>query len=315
MWKYFNSNEFLLSLNLVDNVEDSKVIKEIYAISNNVENNYRVFKIRKRNGKYRTICEPNSILKHIQRQILDNLLNEVSISEYAKAYKKGISLKDNALVHTNKKLILKLDIEDFFDNISFTNIYNKCFGPSKYPKNIGVLLTTLVTYNGYLPQGAPTSSYISNIVMKEFDNAIGDWCNINNVSYTRYSDDMTFSGDFIPSEIIKLVRKNLYKLGLKINNKKIHIVRRNSSQNVTGLVVNEKVQVSNKYRNKIRQEVYYIKKYGIDSHLNTIKELDKEKYLSSLLGRILYVLQIDNNNKEFIEYKEYIRGINGYNRI
>lgn len=309
MWKYFNSRDFLLSLNLVDNVEDSKKIKEIYAIANNVENNYRVFRIRKRNGKYRTICEPNSILKHIQRQILDNILNDINISEYAKAYKKGISLRENALVHTNKKLVLKLDIEDFFDNISFTNIYKKCFGIDKYPKHIGVLLTTLVTYNGYLPQGAPTSSYISNIVMKDFDNAIGDWCNINNVSYTRYSDDMTFSGDFIPGEIIKLVRKNLYKLGLKINNDKIHVVKRSSSQNVTGIVVNEKIQVSRKYRDKIRQEVHYIKKYGIDSHMKTIKEIDKEKYLKSLMGRILYVLQINNEDKEFIEYKEYIRGL------
>ena len=309
MWKYFNSREFLLSLNLVDGTEDSKIIKEIYAVANNVENNYRVFKIRKRNGKYRTICEPNTVLKHIQRQILDNLLNDIEISEYAKAYKKGISLRENALVHTNKKLVLKLDIEDFFDNISFANIYNKCFGLGKYPKHIGVLLTTLVTYNGYLPQGAPTSSYISNIVMKDFDNAIGDWCNINNVSYTRYSDDMTFSGDFIPGEIVKLVRKNLYKLGLKINNDKIHVVKRSSSQNVTGIVVNEKIQVSRKYRDKIRQEVYYIKKYGIDSHMKTINELDKEKYLNSLLGRILYVLQINNEDKEFIEYKEYIRGL------
>jgi len=309
MWKYFNSREFLLSLNLVDGTEDNKIIKEIYAISNNVENNYRVFKIRKRNGKYRTICEPNTILKHIQRQILDNILNDVEISEYAKAYKKGISLRENTLVHTNKKLVLKLDIEDFFDNISFANIYNKCFGLSKYPKHIGVLLTTLVTYNGYLPQGAPTSSYISNIVMRDFDNAIGDWCKINNVSYTRYSDDMTFSGDFIPGEIVKLVRKNLYKLGLKINNDKIHVVKRSSSQNVTGIVVNEKIQVSRKYRDKIRQEVYYIKKYGIDSHIKTINELDKEKYLNSLLGRILYVLQINNEDKEFIEYKNYIRGL------
>ena len=219
MWKYFNSRKFLLSLSLVDG-EENKKIKEIYSISNNIENNYKVFRIRKRNGKYRTIYEPNSVLKHIQRQILNNILNDTSISEYAKAYKKGISLKENALVHTNKKMILKLDIEDFFDNISFINIYNKCFNIDRYPKDIGVLLTTLVTYNGYLPQGAPTSAYISNIIMKDFDNAIGNWCKIKDVSYTRYSDDMTFSGDFIPSEVIKLVRKNLYKLGLKINNDK-----------------------------------------------------------------------------------------------
>lgn len=307
MWKYFDSTKFLLSLSLFDNKDDKKIIKEIYSISNNVENNYKVFKIRKRNGKYRTIYEPNSILKHMQKQILNNVLYDISVSEYAKAYKKGTSLKDNALVHTNKKIILKLDIEDFFDNISFTNIYNKCFNIEHFPKKIGVLFTTLVTYDGYLPQGAPTSAYISNIVMKDFDETIGNYCTSNNIDYTRYSDDMTFSSDFDISELIKVVRKNLYKLGLKLNNDKIHIVRNSSSQSVTGIVVNEKVQLSSKYRKKIRQEIYYIKKYGLESHLNRIKILDKEKYLRSLYGKILYVLQINNNDKEFIEYKNYVR--------
>ena len=307
MWKYFDSTKFLLSLNLFDGLDDKKIIKEIYAISNNVENNYKVFKIRKRNGKYRTIYEPNSILKHMQKQILNNVLYDIKVSEYAKAYKKGTSLKDNALVHTNKKIILKLDIEDFFDNISFTNIYNKCFNVEKFPKKIGVLFTTLVTYEGYLPQGAPTSAYISNIVMKDFDESIGNYCSENNIDYTRYSDDMTFSGDFNPSEIIKIVRKNLYKLGLKLNNDKIHIVKNSSSQNVTGIVVNEKVQLSSKYRKKIRQEIYYIKKYGLESHIKRINMIDKEKYLNSLYGKINYVLQINNKDKEFKEYKEYVR--------
>ena len=117
---------------------------------------------------------------------------------------------------------------------------------------------------------------------------------------------MTFSGDFDPSEVIKIVRKYLYKLGLKINNKKIHVIKNCYCQNVTGVVVNEKLQVSSKYRKKIRQEIYYIKKYGIDSHLKRINMKDKNKYLKSLYGKILFVLQINNNDKEFIEYKKYI---------
>ena len=254
MWKYVNkeiSKEFLLSLNLLDNINDKEYIRKIYSISNNIEKNYKVFKIKKNSGGYRTIYAPSDTLKHIQRQILELILNEKSISKYAYAYKKGISLKDNALPHLRKRLILKLDIKDFFQSINFINVYNTCFSIEYFPKNIGVLLTYLVTYKDFLPQGAPTSAYISNLVMKEFDEELGVFCNKNNISYTRYSDDMTFSGDFNPKDIIKKVRKMLYKNGMELNEKKIHIIKSSKRQNVTGINVNEKIQVNSDYRKKI----------------------------------------------------------------
>ena len=309
MWKYIGTrecNEFLLSLNLINCKDKKKYIKILYSISNNIENNYKIYKIKKRNGKYRTIYEPNDILKHIQRQILSNILNNKSISKYAKAYHNGISLLDNALPHVNKKIILKLDIKDFFDNISFVNIYNSCFPIEYFPKSVGMLLTHLCTYNNHLIQGAPTSSYISNLVMKNFDEEIGEWCELKSISYTRYSDDMTFSGDFNPSEIIKLVRKLLLKVGLELNVEKIHVVSNSQSQSVTGIVVNVKTQTSRKYRDKLRQEIYYINKYGIDSHLQRIGIKDSKKYLNSLYGKVLYILQINENDKEFLKYKDIL---------
>ena len=170
-----------------------------------------------------------------------------------------------------------------------------------------MLLTYLCTYYDYLPQGAPTSAYISNLVMYDFDNIIGSFCEENNISYTRYSDDMTFSGDFNPSIVIKKVNEELKKLSLELNYDKVKIIKNNNRQSVTGLVVNNKLQVSKTLRKKIRQEVYYINKYGINSHLNKINCKDKEKYLNSLYGKILYVLQINNKDIEFIEYKKIIR--------
>lgn len=169
-----------------------------------------------------------------------------------------------------------------------------------------MLLTYLCTYNGYLPQGAPTSSYISNLVMKDFDDELGSWCDKNNISYTRYSDDMTFSGDFNSSLVIKKVKDMLSKLGFELNKNKIHIIKQNQQQKITGIVVNEKIQVERKYRKEIRKGIYYIKKYGLDSHLNRINCKNKEKYLSKLYGKILFVLQINNNDKDFINYKKYI---------
>lgn len=313
MWKYIGTkecNEFLLSLNLINCKDEKKYIKTIYSISNNIEKNYKIYKIKKRNGKYRTIYEPNSILKQIQKQILVNILNNKSISKYAKAYHKGIQLKDNAIPHINKEMILKLDIKDFFENISFLDIYNSCFPIEYFPKSVGMILTYLCTYDNHLTQGSPTSAYISNLVMKEFDEELGNWCNLRNISYTRYSDDMTFSGAFNPSELITKVRKMLYKLGLELNNDKIHIVHKSSSQNVTGIVVNEKMQVNVKYRNKIRQEIYYIKKFGLSSHLKKCDiNIDSKRYLNILYGRVLYVLQINENDKEFIKYRQFIENL------
>ena len=310
MWKYIGTkecNDFLLSLNLFNCNDEKKYIKTLYSISNNIEKNYKIYKIRKRNGKYRTIYEPNSLLKHIQKQILLNILNNKSISKYAKAYHKGISLKDNAIPHINKNIILKLDIKDFFENISFVDIYNSCFPIEYFPKSVGMLLTYLCTYDEHLTQGSPTSAYISNLVMKDFDEVLGAWCEERDISYTRYSDDMTFSGNFNPNEIIKKVRKMLYKLGLQLNNNKIHVVSKSSNQNVTGIVVNEKVQVSSKYRKEIRQEIYYIKKFGLESHLKYNEvEINKEKYLNILYGKIIYVLQINEDDNEFKKYKTYI---------
>ena len=310
MWKYIGTkecNDFLLSLNLINCKDKDKYIKTIYSISNNIEKNYKVYKIKKRNGKYRTIYEPNSMLKHIQKQILINILNNKSISKYAKAYHKGISLKDNAIPHINKKIILKLDIKNFFENISFLDVYNSCFSIEYFPKSVGFILTYLCTYDNHLTQGSPTSAYISNLIMKEFDEEIGNWCNINDISYTRYSDDMTFSGNFNPSELIIKIRKMLYKLGLELNNDKIHIVNKSQSQNVTGIIVNEKLQVNAKYRNKIRQEMYYIKKFGLKSHLNKCNiNINELKYLDKLYGRILYVLQINKFDQEFLKYKKFI---------
>lgn len=313
MWKYIGTkecNEFLLSLNLINCKDDKKYIKTIYSISNNIEKNYKIYKIKKRNGKYRTIYEPNLILKQIQKQILNNILNNKSISKYAKAYHKGIQLKDNAIPHINKEMILKLDIKDFFENISFLDIYNSCFPIEYFPKSVGMILTYLCTYDNHLTQGSPTSAYISNLVMKEFDEELGNWCNLRNISYTRYSDDMTFSGAFNPSELITKVRKMIYKLGLELNNDKIHIVYKSSSQNVTGIVVNEKMQVNVKYRNKIRQEIYYIKKFGLSSHLKKCDiNIDSKRYLNILYGRVLYVLQINENDKEFIKYRQFIENL------
>lgn len=309
MWQHLTKskiNEFILSLNLISNekLSDKEKLKLIYTISNHAEKHYKVFKIPKRNGGYRTIYEPDYTLKSIQRNILNNVLNERITSSYAKAYKKGLSLVDNATPHLNKKVILKLDIKDFFPSIDFLKVYKKAFPRNMYPEAVANLLTNLTTYNNFLPQGTPTSSYISNLVLRSFDIKVGNFCEDRNISYTRYCDDMTFSGSFDTKEVITFVKNALYKEGFILNKQKIKIIKPNKAQIVTGIVCNEKLSIPRPYKKAIRQSMYYINKYGLDNHLKHIKNLDdKTTYLNKLYGQVLFVLQIEKNDSEFLNYK------------
>ena len=307
------ANEFLLSLNLVDrNLSDKEKIRRLYILSNNIEHYYKKYEIPKRNGGKRVIYEPNYDLKRIQKNILNNVLSGFNVSKYAMAYVEGRSVKDNVLPHVNKKVILKLDIKDFFNSISFMDIYNKVFLEEYFPKQVRTVLTYLCTYNEFLPQGAPTSAYISNLIMRDFDEEIGSFCENNNISYTRYSDDMTFSGDFDVKKVIYKVKDELKKMGMQLNYDKIHVIYDNMSQQVTGITVNEKPQVLKTKRRKIRQEVYYIKKYGLKSHLKRLNVKDEFSYLRSLLGKINFVLMINGNDFEFIKYRDFIlKEVNG----
>lgn len=162
-------------------------------------------------------------------------------------------------------------------------VYNSCFKKELYPKPIGHLLTILCTYHNRIPQGAPTSAYISNVVLRNFDERVGNYCKIRKINYTRYSDDITLSGDLEINEIINFIKDNLNFYGFKLNYRKTKVIYQNQCQNITGLIVNQKVNINRKYYKKIRQQVYYIKKFGIDFHLKNQKITNKVKYLNSLL--------------------------------
>lgn len=282
----------------------------IYAASNSAINFYRTYKIPKKNGGTREISEPLPSLKEIQRWILDNVLAPVNISVYAKAYVKKKSIKENARFHKRQPIVLSLDVESFFDSITSDKIYS-LFLKLGYKKDVSVLLTNLCCLNGCLPQGAPTSPMLSNIVLTEFDNIIGKYTNEKKIRYTRYADDMTFSGDFEPGQIISFVKYNLSNLGLKLNERKIRTRKKCQRQEVTGIVVNEKMQLPKPVRKQIRQEMYYVRKYGLESHMQYCG-ISKENYLQHLKGRIQYGLFINPYDYELQDYLCYLEKV--YNR-
>ena len=281
-------------------------VKTLFALSNNIDKHYHNAFIPKSDGTKRKLSVPDKILKLVQKSIADNILAYYPVSKYACAYTYGSNVQKNAAPHIGKKKILKLDIEGFFDNIIYSRVKDIVFYKEKFSEPVRVLLSMLCYHRDALPQGAPTSPAITNIIMYDFDEIIGCYCNEKGISYTRYCDDMTFSGDFDEKEVIVFVKQELKKLGLFLKNRKTAVIPNTKRQTVTGIVVNEKINLAKEYKKKIRQEMHYITKFGLDEHLKRIGETDKKKYLLSIKGRIAFVLQTTPNDKEFLEYKSLL---------
>lgn len=268
---------------------------------------YRDFEILKNNGKKRPISEPLPSLKEIQIWILKNILNKVPVSAYAKAYKAKTRLSENLKFHIKQPKVLTIDLENFFNSIPFEAI-EKVFVTLGYSKMLSNLLAKLCTKENTLPQGAPTSPYLSNLVLKEVDAIISDFCKERKIRYTRYADDLSFSGDFDTDELLYKVTKTMEDIHLKINESKTKLMTPDKRQTVTGIVVNEKPQVVFQKRNALRQELFYIMKYGIEEH-KVYKEIKQAHYLEHLLGKINFVLQINPKDSEFIEYKSFLKSL------
>lgn len=312
LWKYCTSEhcrDMLLSFGLLGNTgwPDEKVMACLYAFSNHTERHYHALHIGGKNGKVRRLLVPDKMLMKIQRNILHHILDGYPVSGCATAYRKGTGVADNARAHKGKYVVVKLDIKDFFGSISFPMVYKNAFPGLHFPPAVRTMLTSLCCYKEFLPQGAPTSPAISNLVMKSFDEYMEKWCKDKEISYTRYCDDMTFSGDFNPGQVIRKVSSLLDAMGFELNEAKTRILYRNTRQAVTGIVVNEKVQVSKDYRRKLRQEVFYCLKYGVKSHMEKSgigEGTTESQYLLSILGKIQYILLVNPEDQWFREARE-----------
>lgn len=289
--------------------------KKLFDYSKNASSHYKRIVIKKKNGKDRILYSPDDVLKFYQTKILREILYKLPVSQYATAYVKGRNLSENASVHVSKKFILKLDITDFFAGITSDRVYSAVFNTRYFPKFIGYILTSLCCRNYSLPQGAPTSPAISNIVMRNFDCYIGSWCEKHAIHYTRYCDDLTFSSDKPLFHVYKKAESFLEKMGFQLNESKTHFAVESGRQCVTGLIVNEKLSVPAEYKRKLRAEIFYALKYGLADCISHCKmqdfimdgKPDEIKYFHYLLGRLNFVLSIEPSNKWFSSvYKKFM---------
>lgn len=265
---------------------------------------YRSFSIKKKNGKTRLLKEPLPSLKEIQLWLLTNVLYKFKISRFAKAYVPKVDIVENVRFHKAQEKVLCMDLDNFFTSIKEHHIV-RIFLEMGYSKRVSNVLAKLCCNDGSLPQGAPTSPQLSNIYMFNFDKVISTYCVLNKIRYTRYADDITFSGNFKEIALVDIVRTELQKIELKINGSKTKLMTPDMRQIVTGVVVNEKLQVPIEKRKEIRQAIYYIEKFGLTNHLNKIN-CTKSSYLKHLLGLVNYVLHINPKDNEASLQKEFL---------
>ena len=268
-------------------------VRTLYALSNSLPAHYHTVEIPKKDGGVRRLTVPDEALKRVQRAILHRLLVHMPVSPCAAAYRFGGGAVRGAARHVGSRQVLRLDIQHFFDSVRYSAVKDAVFPPEIFSEPLRVLLTMLCYYRDSLPQGAPTSPAIVNILLRDFDRRVGAWCRAREITYTRYCDDLTFSGEDLTG-VRPMAEAELRALGFFLNNHKTRLRSAGRRQTVTGLVVNEKVSVPREKRRAIRQAVYCCRRFGVEGHLERTGEaLSPEVCLDRLLGQVGYVLQAD----------------------
>lgn len=266
---------------------------------------YRYYVIPKKSGKLREIAEPLPSLKEIQRWILENILDNVKINAAAKAFRKKTSIIDNARFHRGQEYVLTVDVKDFFPSISPKRVF-KVFERIGYSKNVCSILTDLCCLRGGLPQGSPTSPSLSNSVCRYIDTQLLAFSKKNKLRYTRYADDITVSGNNVGADTIFYLYKTLKKHGFTPNEEKTRLQRRHQRQQVTGIVVNEKLQAPRELRREIRQNAFFVKKYGFEDHAAWL-DIEKSHYKEHLLGKAGFVMSVNKNDRDALSLLKAIK--------
>ena len=262
---------------------------------NSSESHYRSFNLPKRNGGFREILAPYPALLECQRWINNFILPKIGVHECCHGFVKNSSIISNAKPHLNQKTLLHMDIKNFFHSINKKRVL-KIFRTAGYSPNVAFYLASLCCCGDMVPQGAATSPSISNIIAFGLDVRLSKLAKSYSLIFTRYADDLTFSGDYIPYTFIKIVDDIIKDYGFKVNDKKTYLSLGPGKRIVTGLsVVGSELKVPRKYKRKLRQEVYYIVNHGYDKHIRK-KKISDPFYLNSIYGKLLFWKSVEPKN-------------------
>ncbi|MBC1516942.1 reverse transcriptase domain-containing protein [Listeria immobilis] len=281
---------------------------------------YETFFIQKKSGGHREIKTPNNNLKLIQKKLAYILSLNYKMHKSAFGFIKNKSIIDNANLHINKRWVFNFDLEDFFHQFNQGRVIGLLRKYYKFNNTVAGILAEICCYENTLPQGAPTSPILSNILSFELDREFQKECRKYDCTYSRYVDDISISTNkfYFPK---KLAYKNsqeetilgeisqtiLDKTSFKVNQKKVYLRHETQHQNVTGLVVNEGVNVSRTYIKRIRATLHNLRVSNEEDGKNKFF-LELSKHSSSrsqqfdmyaiLKGKIQFVGQVKGKENQ-----------------
>mgnify|MGYP005754383397 CR=1 FL=1 len=277
---------------------------------------YHSFLIAKRSGGHREIHSPFGLRRIVQENLAQILGGIYRANEWAHGFVPGRSVATNAMPHVQCATLINVDLEDFFPSITFQRVrgvfLSRPIGLSWFAANV---LAHACTYQGRLPAGGVTSPVLSNFILSKLDKALGALAARYGGTYTRYSDDLTFSFDRpigqlkgiaskgdsgeweVGSALVDLISAN----GFAINSKKTRIRGDGARKEVTGLIVNEKRNVSRSWLRDLEKDVYSAEKFGLPASANRMyPSLDQgvavRKFLRRLHGKISYLSMVRGRN-------------------
>lgn len=238
---------------------------------------YHHFEIAKGKGKTRIISAPDKRLKYLQRRIASLLDPLYRVRNPVHGFVAGRSVKSNALAHLRKRYVLNVDLKNFFPSIT-ENRVEGVLEAIGIDDRVAAIIARLCCNNDQLPQGAPSSPVLSNMICFRLDKELLTFAKSARCIYTRYADDITFSshqpmtalfegtvpasGRFLPDLLLPALRNTLTQNGFVINPEKAHYADRHSRRMVTGIKINELLNVDRRYVRNIRAELYSVETLG-----------------------------------------------------
>lgn len=263
---------------------------------------YLTWQVPKAHGK-RTIEAPKRQLRAVQRVINREIVSRVGLPDAAHGFRKGRSPKSNAAPHVGKEIVIKLDLRDFFWQVTRGRVAG-LFRSLGYPAEVAAILWKLCCHKGRLPQGAPTSPAITNLVCRRLDARLAAYAKVLKGDYTRYADDLTLSfahAHLAIPRIVRFARKILVDEGFRVAPEKTRFLRKSARQGVTGLTVNAKLSPPRKDVRALRALLHEARTKGAEA----ANRNHEKAFAAHVRGRIEAVRAIDRakGEKLLAEYR------------
>lgn len=290
----------------------------------NDKHRYRSFEISKKSGGFRQICAPCGNLKWIQLCLNEIFKALYKPSPYAMGFTEGKSIVDNARIHTNQNYVFNIDLKDFFPSIDQARVWKRLqLPPFNFNAKVAGVIAGFCSIKSVrytdnepysecfvLPQGAPTSPLLTNAVCDTLDRRLHGLAKRFGLHYSRYADDITFSSMHNVYQSDSEFRKELERIitdqHFKINEKKTRLCHCSSRQEVTGLTVGQKINVTRKYVKDIRAILHIWDKYGINAAFATFYPRYKSEkcqlhrgepnLVNVIAGKLCYLKMVKGEN-------------------